>query len=183
MGRMKVLLTRDVDDLGLAGEVHTVAGGFARNFLMPRGMAVLATASALKQAEEIRQAATRRRARERANAEAQVAVIATQKLLFGARAGDTDRLYGSVTTADMAEALTAGVGFEVDRRRIQLDQPIRDLGIYDVEIRLMAEVTATFKVAVVREGEGWVQAEARAAAAAAKAPAATTEEAPVEAEA
>ena len=88
-----------------------------------------------------------------------------------------------MTTADMAEALTAGVGFEVDRRRIQLDQPIRDLGIYDVEIRLMAEVTATFKVAVVREGEGWVQAEARAAAAAAKAPAATTEEAPVEAEA
>jgi len=183
MGRMKVLLTRDVDELGLAGEVHTVAGGFARNYLMPRGLAVLATAGALKQAEEIRQAATRRRARERANAEAQAAMLATQKLLFGARAGDTDRLYGSVTTADLAEALTEGVGFEVDRRRIQLEQPIRDLGIYDIEIRFMAEVSATFKVAVVREGEGWAEAEARAAAAAAAATAKAAEEAPVEAEA
>ena len=198
MGRMKVLLTQDVDTLGLAGEVHQVAGGYARNYLMPRGLAVLATSGALKQAEEIRQAANRRRAWERANAEAQAEMLATQKLLFEARAGDTDRLYGSVTTADLAEALEANVGFELDRRRIQLDQPIRDLGIYDIEIRLMAEVTATFKAAVVREGEGWAEAEARAeaaaaaeaaeAAAAAEAEAAAEaaaeeEEAPVEAEA
>ena len=90
-------------------------------------------------------------------------MLATQKLLFAARAGETDRLYGSVTTADIAEALSAAVGFEVDRRRIELEHPIRDLGIYDLEIRLMHEVAASFKVAVVREGEGWAEAEARAA--------------------
>src|SRR5690606_17359755 len=97
MGQMKVLLTQDVSDLGLAGEVHVVAGGYARNFLMPRGLAILATRGALKQAEEIKQTGMRRRARERANAEAQAQVIGSQKLLFAARAGETGRLYGSVT--------------------------------------------------------------------------------------
>lgn len=163
MSRVKVLLTQDVPDLGLAGEIHTVAGGYARNYLMPRGMVVLATKGALKQAEEIRQAGIRRRARERANAEAQAQVISQQKLLFAARAGENNRLYGSITTADIAEELSKAVGFEVDRRRIQLDHPLRDLGIYDIEIRLMADVAPTFKVAVVREGEGWAEAEARAA--------------------
>ncbi|OUC08089.1 50S ribosomal protein L9, partial [Litorilinea aerophila] len=102
---MKVILTQDVPDLGLAGEVHSVAGGYARNYLMPRGLAILATKGALKQAEEIRQAGIRRRARERANAEAQAEVIRQQRLLFEARAGENDRLYGSVTSADIAEKL------------------------------------------------------------------------------
>ena len=160
---MKVLLTQDVPNLGLAGEIHTVAGGYARNFLMPRGMGIMATKGALKQAEDIRQAGMRRRARERANAEAQAQMIAQQKLLFAARAGDNNRLYGSITSADIADELSKAVGFEVDRRRIQLEQPLRDLGLYDVELRLMAEVAPKFKVAVVREGEGWADAEARAA--------------------
>jgi large subunit ribosomal protein L9 len=159
---MKVLLTQDVADLGLAGEIHTVAGGYARNYLMPRGLVVLATKGALKQAEDIRQAGIRRRARERANAEAQAEIIAKQKLLFEARAGENNRLYGSVTPADVAEELSKVVEFEVDRRRIQME-PLRDLGIYDVEIRLMADVAPKFKVAVVREGESWADAEARAA--------------------
>lgn len=163
MSRMKVLLTQDVADLGLAGEIQTVAGGYARNYLLPRGLAVLATKGALKQAEDIRQAGIRRRARERANAEAQAEVISQQQLLFSARTGDNNRLYGSVTAADIATELSKAVDFEVDRRRIQLDQPIRDLGLYDIELRLMPEVSATFKVAVVREGEGWAEAEARAA--------------------
>jgi large subunit ribosomal protein L9 len=163
MSRMKVLLTQDVSDLGLAGEVHAVAGGYARNYLMPRGLAILATKSALKQAEEIRQAGMRRRARERANAEAQAQMINQQKLIFVARAGENDRLYGSVTSAEIAEKLSAAVGFEVDRRRIQLEHPLRDLGIYHLETRLMAEVTAKFTVAVVREGEGWADAEQRLA--------------------
>ena len=163
MSRMKVLLTQDVADLGLAGEIHTVAGGFARNYLMPRGLGILATKGALKQAEDIRQAGIRRRAVERANAEAQAQVIADQKLVFMARAGENNRLYGSVTSADIAEELSKAVGFEVDRRRIQLDQALRDLGIYELEIRLMAEVSPKFKVAVVREGESWSDAEARAA--------------------
>jgi large subunit ribosomal protein L9 len=163
MGQMKVLLTQDVPNLGLAGDIQSVAGGYARNYLMPRGLAVLATKSALKQAEEIKQAGMRRRARERANAEAQAQMIVQQKLLFAARTGENDRLYGSVTSADMAEQLSQAVGFEVDRRRIQLEHPIRDLGIYEIELRLMPEVAPKFKVAVVREGEGWAEAEARAA--------------------
>ncbi len=163
MGRMKVLLTEDVSNLGLAGEVHAVAGGYARNFLMPRGLAVLATRGALKQAEEIKQTGMRRRARERANAEAQAEIIRSQRLLFQARAGTTGRLYGSVTAADIAEQLEAAVGFEVDRRRIDLEHPIRDLGIYTLELQLMHDVAANFVVGVVNEGEGWAEAEARAA--------------------
>ncbi|MCC9078263.1 50S ribosomal protein L9 [Litorilinea aerophila] len=163
MARMKVILTQDVPDLGLAGEVHSVAGGYARNYLMPRGLAILATKGALKQAEESRQAGIRRRARERANAEAQAEVIRQQRLLFEARAGENDRLYGSVTSADIAEKLAEATGFEVDRRKIQLDQPIRELGLYTLEIRLVPEVSAEFQVAVVREGETWADAEKRAA--------------------
>ncbi len=168
MGRVKVLLTKDVAELGQAGNVYNVAGGYARNYLMPRGLAVLATRGALKQAEEIKAVATRRRARERANAEAQAQMIANRKLLFTANAGENDRLYGSVTTTDIAAKLSASVGFEVDRRRIELEHAIRDLGIHEVSIRLMPEVTVSFQVAVVREGEDWAAAEARRAAKAAR---------------
>ena len=159
-----------------------VAPGFGRNYLMPRGLAVLATRGAMKQADEIKATATRRRARERANAEAQAQVISGAKLLFKANAGDNDRLYGSVTTADIAEKLSEAVGFEVDRRRIDIEHGIRDLGIHELSIRLMPEVAATFKVAVVREGEDWNAAEARAAAKAAKAAAQAQAEAAAAAE-
>ncbi|MDE0143597.1 MAG: 50S ribosomal protein L9 [Caldilineaceae bacterium] len=161
MARMKVLLTEDVPSLGLAGEVHTVARGYARNYLIPRREAILATKGALKQAEDIRAAAIRKRAQERSNADAQAEVLSGQQLLFNVRAGENDRLYGSITTSDIAERIEETVEFEVDRRRIVLNQPIRELGLYDVTIRLMAEVEATFAVAVVREGEGWADAEQR----------------------
>jgi large subunit ribosomal protein L9 len=176
MARTKVLLTQDIASLGHAGEVYTVAAGYARNFLLPRGLAVLATKGALKQADLIKQAALRRRAQERANAEAQGQVISQQRLLFTANAGDNDRLYGSITTADIAEQLSAAVGFEVDRRRILLDAPLRELGVFPIGIRLLSDVIATFTVGIVREGEGWAQAEARQAAkAAAQEPAAEGE--------
>ncbi len=161
MARMKVLLTEDVPSLGLAGEVHTVARGYARNYLLPRREAILATRGALKQAEDIRHAAIRKRAQERSNADAQAEVLSGQQLLFNVRAGDNDRLYGSITASDIAERIEETVEFEVDRRRIALNQPIRELGVYDVTIRLMAEVEATFGVAVVREGESWADAEQR----------------------
>ncbi|MDE0078147.1 MAG: 50S ribosomal protein L9 [Caldilineaceae bacterium] len=161
MARMKVLLTEDIPSLGLAGEVHTVARGYARNYLLPRREAILATKGALKQAEDIRQAAIRKRAQERSNADAQAEVLAGQQLLFNVRAGENDRLYGSITTSDISTRLEDAVEFEVDRRRIALNQPIRELGLYDVTIRLMAEVEATFIVAVVREGESWADAEQR----------------------
>ena len=161
MARMKILLTEDVPALGLAGEVHTVARGYARNYLIPRREAILATKGALKQAEDIRVAAIRKRAQERSNADAQAEVLSGQQLLFNVRAGENDRLYGSITTSDIAERIEETVEFEVDRRRIVLNQPIRELGLYDVTVRLMAEVEATFSVAVVREGEGWADAEQR----------------------
>ena len=164
MARTKVLLVQDVLDLGEAGDVRVVAGGYARNYLMPRGLAILATRGALKQAEEIRQAGMRRRARERAHAESQAALVRGQRLLFGARAGENERLYGSVTAHEIADQLSEAVGFEVDRRRIQLEHPLRDLGIYTLELRFMADVSAAFQVAVVREGETWMAAEAREAA-------------------
>ena len=176
MARMKVLLIEDVPDLGEAGEVYTVAGGYARNFLMPRGMAMVASKGALKQAEEIRQAGIRRRAIERENAEAQASVITNQRLLFTANAGENDRLYGSVTTGDMAERLAEAVGFEIDRRKITLQQPVRELGIYAIPMRLMSEVTTEFTIGVVREGEDWAAAEARRRAKEAAAEAAAEEE-------
>lgn len=162
MARMKVLLVEDVPNLGLAGDVRTVAGGYARNYLIPRGEVILATKSALKQAEEIRQTAMRKRAQQRSNAEAQAEILNSQQLLFAVRAGDNDRLYGSITSSDIAERLEENVKFEVDRRRILLDAAIRDLGLYEVTIRLMPEVEAVFVIAVVREGETWADAEQRA---------------------
>ena len=185
MARMKVLLTEDIPTLGLAGEIHTVARGYARNYLLPRREAILATKGALKQAEDIRQTAIRRRAQERSNSDAQAAVLGGQQLLFAVRAGDNNRLYGSITSSDIADQLAKAVNFEVDRRRILLNAPIRELGLFDVTIRLMAEVEATFAVAVVREGENWANAEererARQAAAQAEAEAEAEAEAAAEA--
>ncbi len=163
MARMKVPLLQDVPELGEAGEVYRVAGGYARNYLMPRGYATLAPAGALKQADVIKQVGIRRRAQERANAEAQATMIKGKKLLFTANAGENERLYGSITTADIAEKLSAEVGFDVDRRRILLDAPLRDLGLYALELRMMQDVHGQFTVAVVREGETWNHAEERQA--------------------
>jgi large subunit ribosomal protein L9 len=163
MARMKVLLMQDVPELGHAGEVYRVAGGYARNYLMPRGLAVAATAGALRQAEEIKQAGVKKRAQERSNAEAQAQMVNGKRLVFEANAGENERLYGSVTAADIAERLGEVVGFEVDRRRIQLDQSLRELGIYPLELRFMQDVSGQFEVAVVREGETWIDAEKRAA--------------------
>jgi large subunit ribosomal protein L9 len=163
MARIKVLLLKDVPELGHAGEVYRVAGGYARNFLMPRGMAVAATTGAMRQSEEIKQSGIRLRAKEKANAEAQAQMIQGKRILFAVHAGDNERLYGSVTTGDIAEKLGSEVEFEVDRRRIHLEHPIRDLGLYTIEMRFMQDVTASFDVGVVREGEGWNEAEARQA--------------------
>jgi large subunit ribosomal protein L9 len=181
MARMKILLTEDVPNIGQAGEIYTVAAGYARNYLIPRGEAILATAAAMKKAEDIRKVATHKRAQERANAEAQAEVIRQQRMLFQVRAGEKNRLYGSVTSAEIAEKLQELVGFEVDRRRVLLDTAIRELGIYQVGIRLIADITPTFTVAVVRSGEGWEAAEQRhSKTAPAQASAVETAEEPVE---
>ena len=184
MARTKVLLTDDVLDLGDAGDVRIVAGGYARNYLFPRNLAVLATKGSLKQAEEIRKAGVIRRAQQREHAESQAEVISGLKLLFETKAGETDRLYGSVTMAEIADRLEAEAGFEVDRRHIQMEHPIRDLGIYELTLRFMTDVSANFLVAAVREDEAWEDAETRVAEkAAAEALEAAAMEAALEAQA
>ncbi len=149
---MQVLLLQDVDNLGYAGDVKKVADGYGRNYLLPRNLAVLATPGALKQAETIRKAAERRRAIEKSDAEATANQLVGLELLFERRAGETGKLYGSVTSGDIAEAIKAKTGMEIDKRKVALPEPIRQLGDQDVLIKLMIDVTATIKVHVLPEG-------------------------------
>lgn len=132
---MKVLLKEDVDNLGYAGEVHNVADGYGRNFLLPRGLAVLATEGVLKQASAWRERAEARRAELRAEYEALNEKINGTHLVFRARAGETGRLYGSVTMMDVAERLNEELGVDIDRRKFD-GQPLRDLGEHRVTIHL-----------------------------------------------
>jgi large subunit ribosomal protein L9 len=165
---MKVLLIEDVDNLGYAGDVKKVADGYGRNYLLPRNMAVMATPGALKQAETIRRAGEKRRAQEKSDAQTIANQLVGLELFFERRAGETGKLYGSVTSADIAEAIKAKTGLDVDKRKVALPEPIRQLGPQNVLIKLMVEVTATVKVEVLPEG-GIMERERLAAREAAKA--------------
>ncbi len=132
---MKVLLKEDVANIGYAGEVHNVADGYGRNYLLPRGLAVLATDSVLKQASAWRARAEARRAELRAENEALTEKISSTHLVFTARAGDTGRLYGSVTMIDVAERLNEELGTSIDRRKFD-SPPLRDLGEHRITIHL-----------------------------------------------
>ncbi|WP_322815858.1 50S ribosomal protein L9 [Chloroflexus sp.] len=148
---MKVLLLQDVEHLGKAGEIKDVSGGFGRNYLLPKGFAVLATKSQVKQAEE-RLAAQRRKAEAaRKEAQALAARLAELTLTFTVKVGEQDRLYGSVTNADIAAKLHEVAGIEIDRRKIGLEDPIKRTGEYEVPVELMSGVSATLKVVVVGE--------------------------------
>ncbi len=149
--KMKVLLTQDVEKLGKTGEVKEVSGGYGRNFLLPKGFAVLATRGQVKQAEERIAANQKRVQAARKDAEALAARISGQTLRFVARVGELDRLYGSVTSSDIAEKLQQQTGVEVDRRRIDLDEPIKRIGIYPIKVQLMAGLEPVLNVVV--EGE------------------------------
>ncbi len=149
--KMKVLLLQDVEHLGKAGEIKDVSGGFGRNYLLPKGFAVLATKSQVKQAEE-RLAAQRRKAEAaRKEAQALAARLAELTLTFTVKVGEQDRLYGSVTNADIAAKLHEVAGIEIDRRKIGLEDPIKRTGEYEVPVELMSGVSATLKVVVVGE--------------------------------
>jgi large subunit ribosomal protein L9 len=148
---MKVLLLEDVDNLGLAGRVVTVADGYARNYLIPRELARAASKGALKQTEQIRKAGERKRARLTADAQALAQRIEGLTLTFQARAGEKGKLYGSITTADLAEAVERELGQELDRRKI-ISDPLRQLGDHAVQIRLMHDVSATLNVIIEPEG-------------------------------
>ena len=149
---MKVLLIQDVDNLGYAGDVKNVADGYGRNFLIPHRMAVLATPGALKQAETIRKAAEKHRAQQMEDAQAMANQLANLELVFERRAGETGKLYGSVTSTDIVEAIQARTEIDVDKRKVALPEPIRMLGQQEVSIKLMIDVTATLKVTVLPEG-------------------------------
>jgi large subunit ribosomal protein L9 len=145
---MKVLLVQDVDNLGLAGDVKEVANGYGRNYLIPNGLAVLAKAGALKEADVHRRKAAERRERIAAEMTAMAEVISQVELTFKAKAGEKGRLYGSVTAAEITEKLAESIGHEVDRRKIVLEGPIKELGTHRVSIRLGPDIMTTFGVVV-----------------------------------
>ena len=150
---MQVLLLKDVEQVGRAGEVKRVSDGYARNFLIPRGLATMASPGAIKKAEGEREAATRRQARELSEAQALAQALDGLTVNFHARAGEHDRLYGSITKADIAEELEKKVNQEVDRRKIELDEPIKELGAHALTIHLAPDAEAKITVVVERVGE------------------------------
>ena len=148
---IELILKEHVEHLGERGDVVKVAPGYARNYLLPRKLALAVTTGNKKQIEFEKKAAAAKAAEERAVAQALATRFAQTEVSFTRRASDTSQLFGSVTSADIAEALAAQ-GFEVDRRKIQLADPIKAVGEYDVPVRLHREVTATVKVIVAAEG-------------------------------
>lgn len=147
MARMKVVLKEPVDKLGNAGDLVTVAGGYARNFLIPRGLAVAATKGALKHAEHWAKSQGVRETKQRAGAEELKARLEAQTLRLTARAGPDGRLFGSVTANDVSHAIAASTGVEIDRHTIQLE-PIRSLGVHTARVSLPFDVDAEVTVEV-----------------------------------
>jgi large subunit ribosomal protein L9 len=150
---MEVILREHVDNLGRRGDVVKVAAGYARNFLLPRKLALLVTEGNRKQIERERFKFEARELEEQKVAEAVAGRMANLEIVIARKVGETDALYGSVTSADIAEALAAK-GFAIERRKLQLHEPIKKIGDVDVPIKLHREVTATVKVKVVAEGAG-----------------------------
>jgi large subunit ribosomal protein L9 len=149
---MKVLLIKDVYKLGRAGDVKKVADGYGRNFLVPQGMAVLATPGAMKTAERIREKAAERRAILNNEMGAVAELLKKVQISFGARAGETGKLYGSITSQEIVESIEKKSGISVKRQQLDM-QPLRTLGEHTVRIRLTMDLIPEIKVMVYREGE------------------------------
>ena len=152
MGNTNVLLREDIDHLGARGDIVKVKAGYARNYLLPRKLAVQATASNVKQIEQERAALLKKEATERSGAEAQAGQMQKLRLDFQRKVGEHGMLYGSVTSMDIAEALKER-GYEIDRRKITLREPIKEKGEFSVTVRLHREVVIEVPVYVVDEGE------------------------------
>lgn len=149
---MKVLLIKDVYKLGRAGDVKKVANGYGRNFLIPQGFAVLATPRALKQIEQIKSKADAQREVLNKEMSGVAEKLAGLKLFFAAKAGETGKLYGSITTQMISEAIQEKLGLEVPRRQIDT-QPLRTLGEHKVSVRLTIDLIPEISAIVYREGE------------------------------
>ena len=172
---MKVLLTKDVYKLGRAGDIKKVADGYGRNYLLPQGLAVIATAGAIKQSEKIRSQAEVTRAQMNSELKDLASQIAGLTLVFAGKAGETGKLYGSITTQDVATAIQEKTRYEVKKSQVDM-QPIRNLGEYTAHVRLTMDLVPEVKIIVHREGEG-LETEAETAVEETPAPAAETTEA------
>ncbi len=150
---MEVILKEDVNNLGHRGEVVKVAEGYGRNFLLPKRLAIEATQANKAVIEQMQQSAVRRSVREKSDAESLVGQLDQVALTFERRVGENDHLFGSVTSGEIAQQLEKQ-GFSIDRRKIQLDEPLRQLGEFHVPVKLHREVTAHVKVTVKAEEVG-----------------------------
>jgi len=150
MAQMELLLREDVEHLGLRGELVKVRPGYGRNYLLPRGLAVQATAANVKAITKQREAFLKKAAADKSAAEGQSALLQSLSLEFARKVGEHGVLYGSVTSMDIAEAIAAK-GFEIDRRKIQLSEPIKEVGEFAVPVKLHREVTTNLKVIVTKE--------------------------------
>jgi large subunit ribosomal protein L9 len=139
---MKVILNADLENLGLKGEVVEVKSGFARNYLLPKNLALPATKGSVRQAEQMRRARDERDRKERAGAEELATKISSTPLNISARAGEEGQLFGSITTSEIADRLSELLGLSIDRRKVQLDEPIRSLGVHGFSVQLHPEVKA-----------------------------------------
>jgi large subunit ribosomal protein L9 len=149
---MEVILKEDVNKLGHRGDVVKVADGYGRNFLLPKKLAMEATAANKVVIEQMKQSAVRQSAREKSEAELLVKQLDQVELVFERRVGENDHLFGSVTSAEIAQQLEHK-GFNIDRRKLQLEEPLRQLGEFHVPVKLHREVTAHVKVTVKAEDE------------------------------
>jgi large subunit ribosomal protein L9 len=150
---MKVVLRQDVPKLGEAGTIQEVKPGFARNYLIPQGMAVVATPGEVKTAEHNAAVKARKIAKQEAQLQSLADRIAGKRLEFTVRAGETGRLYGSITAGDIAEDLAKVVGEEIDRRKIVLEEPIRELGEWQVVVHLVGRLRPAITVVTVGDAE------------------------------
>ena len=148
---MKVVLRDDVENIGRKGDLIEVTDGFARNFLVPRGLAMKATKGVVQQAEAMRRNREARDARDREAAQVLADQLTGKRSELRARAGEGGRLFGSVTSADVADAVRAQTGVEVDRRKTQLAEPLKELGVVEVPVKLHADVEVSLTVDVVPE--------------------------------
>jgi large subunit ribosomal protein L9 len=148
---MKVVLRDDVDKLGQKGDVVDVADGYARNFLVPRGLAIKAENGAVRQAEAMRRNRSARELRDREAAQTLADRLVGKTLSVPARAGEGGKLFGSITAADIAAALQAQFGVELDRRRLGLEEPLKELGTVELPVRLHPDVVATLTIEVVAQ--------------------------------
>jgi large subunit ribosomal protein L9 len=150
---MKIILQKPVDKLGNPGDVTEVADGYARNYLIPRGLAVRAEKGALKHADTLKRSHQSRLGRQKGEYEALASrLISGGPLVISARAGEEGKLFGSVTSADIVEVIASRIDHQVDRHDVRLDEPIRSIGTHEVKVKLFPEVEPILTVEVVAEG-------------------------------